>query len=55
MLLTGTLAYGWGNHYLKSERKRVGMAVWYALEENEYAHLNIAVSETHFLGVLVKH
>ena len=31
------------------------MAVWYALEENEYAHLNIAVSETHFLGVLVKH
>ena len=33
------------------------MAVWYmyALEENEYAHPNKAVSEIHFLGVLVKH
>ena len=37
------------------EEKGQCMAAWHVLDENEYAHPNIAVSETHFLGVLVKH
>ena len=37
------------------EEKGPCMAVWHALDENEYVHLNIAVSETRFLGTLLQH
>ena len=28
---------------------------WHALDENEYEHPNIAISETRFLGALMQH
>ena len=37
------------------EEKGPCMAAWRALDENEYEHPNIAVSETHFLGALLQH
>ena len=49
------LAHGWGYHYLKSGRERIVYGGWHALDENEYTHLNIAVSETRFLGILVQY
>ena len=37
------------------EKKGPCMAAWHALDKNEYAHPNIAVSETRFLGALLQH
>ena len=36
------------------EEKGPCMVAWHALDENECAHLNIAVSETRFLGALLQ-